>query len=568
MTALRITSVLEQINPLRLAGPLFDKELRVASRRRRFYILRFVYICLFGIVVVQTWLLVARPGYKSTPLVWASRMSEVGKIVTAAIVWFQFIMAQLLTAILLSGAIATEIRQRTLDALLVTPIRDVQIVTGKLVSGLLQLVLLLAISLPLLAIVRVFGGVPWDFLVCGLCLTFATAVLVSALSLFLSVTNRQAHQVATSAVGVCILFWFGTGILVTALVQTSRLSNSAATAMLDLTNPYVVLFRQTGAMLSASGPGPVVFPWPIHCLVALGAAGGLLLLSVWRLRKAAAGAMVSASPGFEPGGAERAGRLSWLKRRAIRPVKGSPIVWKELCRPRVARNRRGLLSVILLAIAIALVVGCLVVLVVVGHAPVASVCAGAAHVVTLLFALDVTTSAAGAIPREKEARTWPILLTTPLDNGQIVWGKAVAAIRRSLPLLVVLLILALTALLLSPRDTRPYQSELHAVGTSMVGLAGALVFLIGLGLYVGTRVRTATMAVVATLGIYLGTQMVIGFLFLLVAVPVGHSSRSVIANRPFLLSIVSVVVPAMLYAGAGLLLAQGAAVRLRRSVFS
>jgi hypothetical protein len=32
MTASQITSVLEQINPLRLAGPLFDKELRVASR--------------------------------------------------------------------------------------------------------------------------------------------------------------------------------------------------------------------------------------------------------------------------------------------------------------------------------------------------------------------------------------------------------------------------------------------------------------------------------------------------------------------------------------------------------
>ncbi len=568
MTASQITSVLEQINPLRLAGPLFDKELRVASRRRRFYAMRCVYICLFGIVVVYTWLLVARPGHKSTPLVWASRMSEVGKIVTAAIVWFQFIMAQLLTAILLSGAIATEIRQRTLDALLVTPIRDVQIVTGKLVSGLLQLVLLLAISLPLLAIVRVFGGVPWDFLVCGLCLTFATAVLVGALSLCLSVTNRQAHQVATNAVGVCTLFWFCIGMLIAVLVQTSRLSNSTATGILDLTSPYVVLFRQTRTMLSAAGPGPVVFPWPIHCLVALGAAGGLLLLSVWRLRKAAAGAMVSASPGFEPGGAERAGRLSWFKRRAIRPVKGSPIVWKELCRPRVPRNRRGILSAVFLTIAIALIVGCVVVLIVVGHAPVASVCAGAASVFTLLFILDVTTSAAGAIPREKEARTWPILLATPLGNGEIVRGKAFGAIRRSWPLLAMLLILALAAMLLAPEEGQHSESALHRMGMSVVSLSATLVFLIGLGLYVGTRVRTATMAVVATLGIYLGTQMLIGFLFMLVAVTGSPIFGSMIANRSFLLSIVSVVVPAMLYAGAGLLLGRGAVVRLRRNVFS
>ncbi|HNY77490.1 MAG: ABC transporter permease subunit [Sedimentisphaerales bacterium] len=568
MMTSQTTRILEQINPLRLAGPLFDKELRVASRRRRFYAMRCVYICLFGIVVVYTWLLVARPGHKSTPLVWASRMSEVGKIVTAAIVWFQFIMAQLLTAILLSGAIATEIRHRTLDALLVTPISDVQIVTGKLVSGLLQLVLLLAVSLPLLAIVRVFGGVPWSFLVCGLCLTFATAVLVGALSLCLSVTNRQAHQVATNAVGVCMLFWFCTGMLIAVLVQTSRLSNSTATGILDLTSPYVVLFRQTRAMLLASGPGPVVFPWPVHCLVALGAAGGLLLLSVWRLRKAAAGAMVTASPEGQSAGAERPRRFSWLGRRAIRPVKGSPIVWKELCRPRVPRNRRGILSVVFLTIAIALVVGCVVVLIVVGHAPVASVCAGAASVFTLLFILDVTTSAAGTIPREKEARTWPILLATPLGNGEIVRGKAFGAIRRSWPLLAVVVILTLAAMLLAPEDGRHSESVLYRVGMSAVSLSATLVFLITLGLYVGTRVRTATMAVVATLGIYLGTQMLLGFLFLILAVPASHSSRFVIANRPFLLSIVSQVVPAMLYAGAGLLLARGAVVRLRRNVFS
>ena len=186
----------------------------------------------------------------------------------------------------------------------------------------------------------------------------------------------------------------------------------------------------------------------------------------------------------------------------------------------------------------------------------------------LLFILDVTTSAAGAIPREKEARTWPILLATPLGNGEIVRGKAVAAVRRSLPLLAVVVILTLTAMLLAPEDGRHSESVLYRVGMSAVSLSATLVFLIALGLYVGTRVRTATIAVVATLGIYLATQMVIGFLFLLVAVPVSHSSRSVTANRPFLLSIVSVVVPAMLYAGAGLLLGRGAAVRLRRNVFS
>jgi hypothetical protein len=45
--------VLRTFNPLRLAGPIFDKELRVASRRRRTYVLRFVYVGVLTLFVVQ-----------------------------------------------------------------------------------------------------------------------------------------------------------------------------------------------------------------------------------------------------------------------------------------------------------------------------------------------------------------------------------------------------------------------------------------------------------------------------------------------------------------------------------
>jgi len=46
-----------------------------------------------------------------------------------------------------------------------------QIVAGKLLSKLWQKLILLAISLPLLAVVRVFGGVPWDYVLSSLAVT-------------------------------------------------------------------------------------------------------------------------------------------------------------------------------------------------------------------------------------------------------------------------------------------------------------------------------------------------------------------------------------------------------------
>jgi ABC-2 type transport system permease protein len=209
MTTSLTANLFEQINPLRLAGPIFDKELRVSSRQRRLYVLRFAYVCLLLLVTVNLWLISVRIPSAGSAIVQVSRMAEAGKFVVMAIVWFQFVAAQVLAAVLLSDAIGGEIRHRTLDVLLVTPITSVQIVLGKLFSKLLQLVLLLAASLPLLAIVRVFGGVPWDYVLLGLCVTLTTAVFVGALSLFLSIRGGQFQRVVTSALAWCLLLWGG-----------------------------------------------------------------------------------------------------------------------------------------------------------------------------------------------------------------------------------------------------------------------------------------------------------------------------------------------------------------------
>ena len=63
-------------NPLRLFGAIFDKELRVAGRRRRTYVLRFLYVAVFAAFVSLVWLAVMPA--MSTGVTMSSRMSEAG----------------------------------------------------------------------------------------------------------------------------------------------------------------------------------------------------------------------------------------------------------------------------------------------------------------------------------------------------------------------------------------------------------------------------------------------------------------------------------------------------------
>ena len=185
MTAVLYNFILKVLSPLRLTGPIFDKELRVSSRRRRNYVVRFFYVVLLTVFLALVWIEVM--GRRGSAVYQISRMAETGQFVTIYLVWFQFCVTQLLAVILLSNSISDEIYNRTLGLLMTTPINSFQIVVGKLSSKLLQLFLLMAISLPLLAIIRVMGGVPWNYVISSLCINLTVIIFIGSLSLFFSI---------------------------------------------------------------------------------------------------------------------------------------------------------------------------------------------------------------------------------------------------------------------------------------------------------------------------------------------------------------------------------------------
>ncbi|MHC4074294.1 MAG: hypothetical protein ACYTGS_20095, partial [Planctomycetota bacterium] len=79
----------------RLAGPIFEKELRVSSRRKRNYFLRFAYVILLTAFVAYAWIFTTALGRSGSPSFQVSRMPEVAKHIVTTVVWFQFVTAQL-----------------------------------------------------------------------------------------------------------------------------------------------------------------------------------------------------------------------------------------------------------------------------------------------------------------------------------------------------------------------------------------------------------------------------------------------------------------------------------------
>jgi ABC-2 type transport system permease protein len=472
-----------------LTGPIFDKELRVSSRRRRNYVLRFLYVTFFMALLCLFWLdLVV---HQSSSLYQISRMAEAGRRIILVVVWFQFLTSQFVAIVMLSTSISDEIYHRTLGVLMTTPIGSLQIVLGKLLSKLLQMVLLLAITLPLLAIVRVFGGVPWDFLVASLCVTMTTVLFVGSLSLFFSIFTRRAYVVIIATV-LTLSMLFALLPLILLFLLHKIVSEGRFLDLLTYVNPYAIMAKASEAMAMARSMRFV--NWPIHSAIALGVSVLLLLLATVLVRKAALRQAAGQSGLWSP--RSRGVSLKKSARAArIRRVVGSPVLWKERRTPLLGRHKLGMIVVLLLALGL---LGTTYILCAREDILTdANVHASYIIIFLLLGMLFTTVLPATCITSEKESQTWSILLTTAVGDWEIIWGKFLGVVRRCLPawcfLLGHVMLFALAGII-------------HPVGAVQLAILVTWVvfFLSSSGLYFSTRVRHTTTAVIANVALAVG----------------------------------------------------------------
>jgi ABC-type transport system involved in multi-copper enzyme maturation permease subunit len=230
-------------NPLRSLTTALDgiaavgvKELRGRVRgRRAFVILTFYLLFLAGFA--WAWELVAERAYAanafgSSSAAFAS--SRVGQEVFGALVLVETLLVVFLAPASTAGAISLEREKQTLDLLAVTPISSLAIVIGKLLSALAYVFLLIAASIPLTAMVFVFGGVAPDDVIRAYVVLIVSTIGLGSLGLFISAVAQRTQ-------GATVVTFF-------------------AVLALSLGTMFAVLFWNT---MAGVGPNrPVVVPGP------------------------------------------------------------------------------------------------------------------------------------------------------------------------------------------------------------------------------------------------------------------------------------------------------------------
>jgi ABC-type transport system involved in multi-copper enzyme maturation permease subunit len=488
-------SLLRWCQPDWWAGPVFQKELRVASRRRRSYLLRCAYVLLLTAYIALVWLSavsLARSGAMSR-----AQMQVAAYTITRGIVWFQFFGGQAVVLILMSTSISEEVYRRTLGALMSTPLSRRQVVMNKFVSRLFQVLLLVAASLPLLAIVRVLGGIAWSYVVVSLCVTAATVIFVGSVSLFFSALCRRAHFAVLASV-LTIVFLF---VLVPILTGSSRpimrwqTSRFIPPALITV-NPYALLRYCPNLPTAALGTALAGTRVAVMCCLLLLLGAGLILLCSERL----VGGLALRRAMGEPVLLDRLrhARFQEITRkegprsrpRRIRRVVGPPMIWKELICTFSGRQKFAARMVLGVEILLTLIV--LLFPVMITRVPYELLLRGFVWAFLGLAVLITMIVPASVMSAERESRAWPVLLLTPLTDREILLGKFVGVVRRCGA--VWLLLLAYVA-------GFAYAGSFHPLAiVQMAAVIGAILStLAATGFYFGLRLRRTTEAVTANL---------------------------------------------------------------------
>ncbi len=478
-----------------LPGPVFNVELVTTARRRRYYAVRVGYgLSLLAILWQNYRSLIGWDDSRAGGEFSSNQLAGFARETFQGLMIVQGIAVLALTPAMVAGVIADEKQRKTLHYLLASRLTGAEIVLGKLMARLLHVGVFLAIGVPVVAALTLFGGVDPDDVLRITSGTATTAFGLAGLSILVSVVARRARDAILVTYLLELVWLFAPPILAANLPDNLPVVAARVATINDwlvASNP-LTLIESLG--IGTSPPVAYQVAW----MCGLQGSAGLLCvaLAVFRLR-----------PGFRNEGAARQGKgRRWLARR---PCGDDPMLWKE----RHAAGFRGVTRVVARLVGVLILMALIYEVAILAPAAFREVftygygvtgtssgrgefnvflrIAGMTGLYAL-SALGTAASAAGGVTGEKEEDTWTSLTATDLNGREILFAKMVGAVWGMRGLLAMMAALGLIGV--AAGAVHPFGLIAVAVETAVF-----LWFAAALGTFFSLYLKTTTKALAATI---------------------------------------------------------------------
>lgn len=466
------------------AGPIFSREALTVPRQFRHYAIRSGYVGLLFVLIYTTYQTTI--GFQDVRGL--AEMANFGSLIFQILGFVQLTLILFFSLLFTAGNVAQEKDRQTLILLLMTDLRNHEIVLGKLLAGLLQVGTLILVSVPVFAALQLLGGVDFAQIAwaCGICA--AAAVLSGSWGALVAFWREKTFQ--TLALGVLgIVLYLG---VLEAVIALSSV-DSPLTQVALLLSPYRALFSVMMPLSNETliGVAPVS---ALNSVLALGGLAALMnALAIKQLRVWNPSRAFHVGPATQKEVAQQADE-SPHAREVVRhrEIWTNPVIWREVM-TRAYGRKIAFIKLIYVLIASAAFYQSVL------HAdddrmlgfvtPAAFTFGGLGILALMLINAQAVTS----ISTERDMKTLDLIIATDITSKEFVYGKLGGVFWNTKELLLVPL--ALTAWFTSS-GILSVENSIYLI-VSFLALAG---FAAMLGVHSGMGFDSSRSAIANSLG--------------------------------------------------------------------
>jgi ABC-type transport system involved in multi-copper enzyme maturation permease subunit len=456
-----------------LAGPIFTREALTSPRQMRHFLIRAGYIAVLMMLIYTA---------SQATFGW-QQVKGVGDLARFGSLLFQIfsvvqLSLMLFFALLFSASsVAQEKDRGTLILLLLTDLRERELVLGKLFASLLIVFVTWAASIPVFLMISLFGGISLDQIVWSLAISGVTILAAGSWGGLVAYWREKTFQTLAVSVLGAVLFL---GAVETAV----RFVPGAAGEWIGALNPYRAMAGLLNPFANLQGVG-VATVSGVKCLIALTSLSVVLnVVTMFSLRRW--NTLRFSKPREETEAATGQTRVK------TREIWSNPVLWREI---RTRAYGRKVIAIKLAYLALAAFATYSLILSGSGE-PIMGIVQPSTFCFVGLTVLSLTlinAQAVTAITSEKDAKTLILLLATDLSAKEFVYGKLGGILYNAKELILVPLLL-LGYFKVTGAVGLEYLIYLSLGFLTLVGFASAL------GLHSGMGFENSRSAIANSLG--------------------------------------------------------------------
>ncbi|MFO0973156.1 MAG: ABC transporter permease subunit [Phycisphaerae bacterium] len=499
------------------ANPILVRVVQSGGKRRAHLMIRAGYLTVMAIAI---FFFILFGGTSS-----GGSLAELAKNATQTFYYastLQLFFVCIIAPIFAAAAITQEKDSQTFSILLSTPLTNSQIVLGSLLSRLYFVIVLLLASVPLYCITMVYGGVTSAEIALSIALAGATALITATCAIAISVikvgTGRTIFSFYLAIFFYLLALWFAS-TLPAFIPPEARPGPGGGERMswLSAFHPFLALWvvlnktpaPDFAAVAHYGFPRAWWLAYPEYSFVLMAVLASVVL--------------IAASVSFTRRGA-KVGEPTWLGRllgprvsssggettRRLRHVWQNPVAWRE-AETKAAAGSGGQMRIVLMIAG--LLAGVILLIATQRGLTVTEARLWLKALVGIEIGLGLfvaTATAAASMTREKEGNTLDLLLTTPLQSGQIISGKIRGLFSFAIPMLVLPAVTLGMFVLADLIRRRPWTVPPEVVLSVPLVSAGFTLLACSIGLWASVKQRRTVAAVLVSVSIVMAVFGVMG----------------------------------------------------------